>query len=139
MLFLLGCFIDFSDLVIWRFTWFDRWLFPFFCIRMHLLELACNARTRYVFGLWRFDHIIEFSRGILDYTLFEYLDLRLACFIDKIGLVGRCLISTLFLYLVDIQGICLSWCHGDSTVYRGIRLRNVLPSAAKSCRWYVNV
>jgi hypothetical protein len=52
------------------------------------LELAFNACTRYMFGLRRFDHISEFSRGILGYTMFEYLELRLACFIHKIGLVG---------------------------------------------------
>jgi hypothetical protein len=52
------------------------------------LELAFNACTSYVFGLRRFDHISEFSRGILGYTLFEYLELRLACFIHKICLVG---------------------------------------------------
>jgi hypothetical protein len=37
------------------------------------LELAFNACTSYVFGLRRFDNISEFSRGILGYTLFEYL------------------------------------------------------------------
>jgi hypothetical protein len=31
---------------------------------------------------------VWFSRVILGYTLFEYLELRLACFIHKIGLVG---------------------------------------------------
>jgi hypothetical protein len=52
------------------------------------LELAVNACTRYVFGLRSFDDISEFLRCILGYTLFEYLELRLACFIHKIGLVG---------------------------------------------------
>jgi hypothetical protein len=46
-----------------------------------------------VFELRRFDHISEFSRSIICYILFEYLELRLACFINKIGLVAirRCL------------------------------------------------
>jgi hypothetical protein len=52
------------------------------------LELVFNACTRYVYGLWRFDHISEFSREILGFTLFEYLELRLAGFIHKIVIVG---------------------------------------------------
>jgi hypothetical protein len=69
------------------------------------------GRGTYVYGLWRFDHISEFSREILGCTLedkrrggeknrefvlnslfvttlFEYLELRLAGFIHKIVIVG---------------------------------------------------
>jgi hypothetical protein len=90
--------------------------------------------TRYLFGLRRFDHISEFSRGILGYTLFEYLELRLACFINKIGLVGALsYLSSLLVLgrfsrhrLITVQRPAPSTSlRGDSTVYRGIRLWNV--------------
>jgi hypothetical protein len=107
------------------------------------LELAFNACTRYVFGLRRFDHISEFSRGILGYTLFEYFELRLACFILKIGLVAApsYLSSLLVLgrssrhrFITVPRPAPSTRLRGDSTVYRGIRLWNVLPAAAKFCR-----
>jgi hypothetical protein len=49
-----------------------------------VFSFACGVG---VFDLRRFDHISEFSRDILGYTLFEYLELRLAYFIHKIGLI----------------------------------------------------
>jgi hypothetical protein len=107
------------------------------------LELAFNACTRYVFGLGRVDHIIEFSKGILGYTLFEYLELRLACFIHRIGLVGAAsyLSSLLVLgrtsrhsFITMPRSAPSTSLRSDSTVYCGIRFWNVLPSAAKSCR-----
>jgi hypothetical protein len=99
------------------------------------LELAFHACTRYMFG--------EFSRGILGYILFEYLELRWACFIHRISLVGApsYLCSLLVLgrssrhRFITVSCPALSTSlRGESTVYRGIRLWNVLPSAAKSCR-----
>jgi hypothetical protein len=77
------------SLIIPIFLYWDVVYFPSLTgLEFRRLELAFNACTRYVFGFRRFDHIGEFSRGILGYTLFEYLELRLACFIHKIGLVG---------------------------------------------------
>jgi hypothetical protein len=38
-----------------------------------LLELAFNACTRYVYGLWRFDYNSEFSRGVLGGTLSAFV------------------------------------------------------------------
>jgi hypothetical protein len=51
-------------------------------------ELAFNACMKYVFGLRRFDHISGFP-NVEGYAFFEYLELRFACFIHKIGLVGK--------------------------------------------------
>jgi hypothetical protein len=95
-------------------------------------ELAFHACTRYMFG--------EFSRGILDYILFEYLELRLACFIYRISLIGAPSYLSSLLVLgrssrhrfitVSCPALTTSL-RGDSTV---IRLWNVLPSAAKSFR-----
>jgi hypothetical protein len=101
------------------------------------LELVFNASTIYVFGLRRFDDISELSIGILGNTLFEYLELRLACFIRKIGLAGApsYLSSLLVLHssrhrFITVQRLAPSTSlRGDSFVYRGIRLWNVLPSA----------
>jgi hypothetical protein len=107
------------------------------------LELTFNACTMYVFRLRCFDHISEFSGGIVGYTLLEYLELRLACFIHKIGLVGA---SSYFSSLLVLgrskrQRFITMPCsdpsfilRGDSTVYRGLQLWNELPSTAKSCR-----
>jgi hypothetical protein len=101
------------------------------------LELAFNACTWYVYGLRRFDHISEFSRGILCCTLFEYLELRLAGFIHKIVIVGApdYLNSRLVFgrsprhrFLVIPNPVPFTSLRGDSTLYRGIRLWNVLPS-----------
>jgi hypothetical protein len=101
------------------------------------LELAFNACTWYVYGLRRFDHISEFSRGILGCTLFEYLELRLAGFIHKIVIVGApdYLNSRLVFgrsprhrFLVIPNPVPFTSLRGDSTLYRGIRLWNVLPS-----------
>jgi hypothetical protein len=55
-------------------------------LEVRRLDLDFNACMRYVFGLRRFDHISEFSRGILGYTMFKFLEL--AFFIHNIGLVG---------------------------------------------------
>jgi hypothetical protein len=132
------------SLIIPIFLYTDVVYFPSLTgLEFRRLELAFNACTRYVFGLRRFDHISEFSRGILGYTLFEYLELRLACFIHKIGLVGApsYLSSLLVLgrssrhrFITVPRPAPSTSLRGDSTVYRGIRLWNVLPSAAKSCR-----
>jgi hypothetical protein len=93
---LFRCFIDFRDmlvrlLIIPIFLYRDVVYFPSLTgLQFRRLELAFNACTRYVFGLRRFDHISDFSIGILGYTLFEHLELRLrlTCFIHKISLVG---------------------------------------------------
>jgi hypothetical protein len=90
-----------------------------------------------------FDHISVLSRRIPRYTLFEYLKLRLGCFIHKIGLVGMPFYLSFLLVLgrssrhrfVKVPRPVPSTClRNDSTVYRCICLWNVLPSAAKSCR-----
>jgi hypothetical protein len=107
------------------------------------LELAFNACKSYVCRLRRFDHISQFSRGILDYALFEYLKLRLACIIHKIDLVGApSYLSSILVFgrssrhrfIIVTRPVPLTGISGDLIVYRGIRLWNVLPSAAKSCR-----
>jgi hypothetical protein len=105
------------------------------------LELDFNACTRYVYGLRHFDHISKFSREILGCTLFEYLELRLAGFMHKIVIVGPpdYLSSRLVLgrpprhrFLVIPNPVPGTSLRGDSALYRGIRLWNVLPSAARS-------
>jgi hypothetical protein len=82
-----------------------------------------------VFDVWII--ISEFSRGILGYTLFEYLELRLACFIHKIGLVGvLSYLSFLFVlgrstrhrYITMSRPAPSTSLRCDSTVYWGIRL-----------------
>jgi hypothetical protein len=87
--------------------------------------------------------VYEFSRGILGYILFEYLELRLASFIHWISLVEATsyLSSLLVLGRSSRHRFITVSCpassnsqHRDSNVYRGIRLWNVLPSAAKSYR-----
>jgi hypothetical protein len=73
--------------------------------------------------------------------LFEYLELRLASFIHKIVTVGapdylrsRLVLgrSTRHRFLVMPSPVPVTSLRGDSALYRGIRLWNVLPSAAKS-------
>jgi hypothetical protein len=132
------------SLIIPIFLYTDVVYFPSLTgLEFRRLELAFNACTKYVFGLRRFDHISEFSRGILGYTLFECLELRVACFIHKIGLVGApSYLSSLLvlgrssrhMFITVPRPDPSTSLRGDSTVYRGIRLWNVLPSVAKSCR-----
>jgi hypothetical protein len=104
--------------------------------------LVFNACTRYVFGLRRFDHISGLLRDIPGNTLFEYLELRLACFIHKIGLVGApSYLSFLLIlsrssrnrFISVLRPAPSTSLRGDSTVYWCIRLWNALLSA-KSCR-----
>jgi hypothetical protein len=110
------------SLIIPIFLYTDVVYFPSLTgLEFRKLELAFNACTRYVFGLRRFDHISEFSRGILGYTLFENLELRLACFIHKIGLIEAP--SYLSSLLVPRPAPSTSL-RGNSTVHRGIRLWN---------------
>jgi hypothetical protein len=86
------------------------------------LELAFNAWcTRYVDGLRLFDYISEFSRGIWGCTLFE---IRISGTSDYLG--------SRLVFLVIPNPIPVTSLRGDSALYRGIRLWNVLPSAAKS-------
>jgi hypothetical protein len=84
--------------------------------------------------------ISEFSRGILGSTLFEYLELRLASFFHKVVIVVVLdyLSSRLVLvrfprhrFLVIRNSVPVTSLRGDSTLYRAIRLWNVLPSAIK--------
>jgi hypothetical protein len=72
-------------------------------------------RVRDMCGLRRFHHISGFSRGILGYTLFEFLELRLTfvSFIILVWLVR----SLLVLGRSSRRSL-----RGDSTVYWGIRL-----------------
>jgi hypothetical protein len=104
------------------------------------LGLAFYNFTRYVYGLWRFDHISEFAREILGDTLFEYLELQLARFIHKIVIFGApdYLSSRRVLgrsprhrFLIIPNPVPVTSLRGDSALCYGIRLRNVLPSAAK--------
>jgi hypothetical protein len=98
----------------------------------------------YVFRLRCFDHISDFWGGIVGYTLFEYLELRLACFIHKIGLVGApsYFSSLLVLGRSKRQRFITMPCsdpstilRGDSTVYwESTPLVCIAPSTAKSCR-----
>jgi hypothetical protein len=73
--------------------------------------------------------------------LFEYLELRLAGFIHKIVIVGapnyqssRLVLgrSPRHRFLVILNPVPFTILIGDSALYRGIRLWNVLPSAANS-------
>jgi hypothetical protein len=87
-----------------------------------------------VFGLRCFDDISEFSRGIVDYILFEYLELRLACFIHQIGMVEvPSYLSSLgrfsrHRFITVPRPAPFTSLRGDSTVYWGIRPWNLLPS-----------
>jgi hypothetical protein len=76
-------------------------------------------RVRDMCGLRPFHHISGFSRGIFGYILFEFLELRLTCFIHNIGLVGAPYYLSSLLVLGRSSRRSLL---GDSTVYWGIRL-----------------
>jgi hypothetical protein len=107
------------------------------------LELAFNACVRYVFNLGYFDHVSGVSGEILGHDLFTHLEIRLAVFILRthlysapaylssylnFGLIPR---HRLFSAPEPIPSTSL---RNDSTIYRGIRLWNTLPAAAKESR-----
>jgi hypothetical protein len=109
--------------------------------KLELLFMHVRSMCK-VFGA---DNISEFSRGILGYTLFENLELRLAGFIHIIDIVGapdylhpRLVLdrSSRHEFLVILKPVPITSLRGelrgDSAFYHGICLWNVLPSTVKS-------
>jgi retron-type reverse transcriptase len=132
------------SLVIPIFLYSDVVYFPSLTnVAFRRLELAFNACIRYIFNLRRFDHISELEGEILGCGLFTYLEIRLAVFIHRISLYsappylsaylrfGPSPRHRLFVMPTPVPRTSL---RGDSTVYRGLRLWNFLPPAAKQCR-----
>ena len=107
------------------------------------LELAFNACVRYVFDLRYFDHVSEHAGNILGQDLFTHLEIRLAVFIHRVYLLSAPVYLSSYLNLgissrhrlFSAPGpIPRTSLRNDSTIYRGIRLWNFLPAAAKESR-----
>jgi hypothetical protein len=107
------------------------------------LQLAFNACTRYVFGLRRYDHISSLDQEILGCQFFTHLESRLASFIHRIFLGPTPVYLSSYLrfgpsprlrFFITPSPVPSTSLRGNSTIYRGIRLWNSLPSTVKSHR-----
>jgi hypothetical protein len=107
------------------------------------LELVFNACIKYIFDLRYNYHVSEYEGEILGCNLFSYIEINLAVFKHRIHLSSMppYLSSNLrfgpaFRYRTFIvpRPVPRTSLRNDSTIYRGIRLCNYLPSIAKQSR-----
>jgi hypothetical protein len=107
------------------------------------LELAFNACIRYIFDLRYNDHVSEYEGEILGCNLFTHIEINLAVFIHRIHLSSMPPYLSSYLRFgpssrhrtfVVPRPVPRTSLRNDSTIYRGIRLWNYLPSIAKQSR-----